>query len=72
MSIIPDNTGRQCDRLESWAVQHMAREVWFEADKREQICRRCLRHRENGGGIFVRCEDHDISLAGDKCPDGKW
>ncbi len=72
MSIIPDNTGIQTDRLEAWAVSHMAREVWFEVTDREHVCRQCLRCRGYGGKLFVQCQDRAISLAGGKCPDRKW
>lgn len=71
MPIISDNQSGG-DLLESWAVEHMAREVWFEVSERERICRGCVRYREGGGKLFARCDQRTISLAGGKCPEGKW
>lgn len=72
MTIIPDNTGTLGEHLETWAIQHMAREVRFQVDQRQRICRLCPRHREHNAKLFVQCGTQLISVAGGKCPLAKW
>ena len=71
MAIIPDDTGTTHDFLESWAIQHMGRDVMCSVAQREQICKKCPSYKPQSK-LFVRCGQAVISLAGGACPQRYW